>query len=400
MTQCLQYNKIVNHSKIVLILALCPWGLAACAGTPRTPAALCPAEQPAPVPVAGVLPSERTINYWIARVADPDKIWLDQRAIRSFNRTLFDPARALPVYDLNRVDAPALEEMLQRRLRYLDQMVRRGAYRGVPAPNLASAPLPSNWQTYLAPTHHTATAPVAMYCGPFRQRLVAVNDPLQLDRNRCSTVEAGEDLQVLASWPNGMRLARTYYTFGWISGDAPLSEPRAMSRPLADSPTLPLTRRRWMSQAFSLLDRPYGWGGENDGLDCSSFVMQVFRPLGLMLPRHSRHQVHALPHTIEVPAFASDTERLSLIDSAHAHGVVLLHFPGHIMIYLGRDHRGTPMVIHAFAQYLRPCGSNDGREIRMLVKRVEVSPLSLGEHTSSGSLLGRIDTLGVLGTAP
>lgn len=345
------------------------------------------------------MPYQRTVSYWIARAPDVDNAWLDQAAIRSLNRTLADPARALPIYDLNSLDTSALEPMLQRRINYLYQMLRQGHYRFLSSPSGRIELLPPNWLTNLAPSLHIAKAPVPIYCGPSQAQLVAVDDPLQLDRNRCSTVQAGEDIQVLATWPNGMRLARTYYAFGWISGDAPLSGPRSeLSQPFADGPTLPLTRRRWLHQAFALLDHPYGWGGEKNGLDCSSFVMQVFRPFGLKLPRNSRQQMRAIPRTIEVPAGASYAERLWLIDSAQRQGVVLLHFPGHIMIYLGRDHRGTPMVIHAFAQYLKPCSSADQRETRMLVNRVDISPLSLGEHTSTGSLLSRIDMVGTLST--
>lgn len=351
------------------------------------------------MPLPGVLPSQRTASYWIARAPDVDNAWLDQAAIRLLNRTLADPARALPIYELITLDTVALERVLHRRLKYLNHMLRQGHYRSVGQSSVTIELLASDWQSYLAPKLHIAKAPVPIYCGPSQAQLVAVDDPLQLDRNRCSTVQAGEDIQVLATWPNGMRLARTYYAFGWISGDAPLSGPRSeLSQPFADGPTLPLTRRRWLHQAFALLDHPYGWGGEKNGLDCSSFVMQVFRPFGLKLPRHSRQQMRALPRTIDVATGAGDAERLSLIDSAQRQGVVLLHFPGHIMIYLGRDHRGTPMVIHAFAQYLKPCSSADQRETRMLVNRVDISPLSLGEHTSTGSLLSRIDLVGTLST--
>lgn len=47
----------------------------------------------------------------------------------------------------------------------------------------------------------------------------------------------------------------------------------------------------WLANAQSLLGVPYAWGGQSRrGTDCSGFVLQVFAPLGLNLPRSSAQQ--------------------------------------------------------------------------------------------------------------
>ena len=79
-------------------------------------------------------------------------------------------------------------------------------------------------------------------------------------------------------------------------------------------------------------------------------------------------------------------------------GIVLLHFPGHIMLYLGRDEHGTPMVIHAFSEYLEAC-EPEGETLRR-VDRVAVSDLTLGAGTSRRSFLERITKVIVLGSGP
>jgi hypothetical protein len=65
------------------------------------------------------------------------------------------------------------------------------------------------------------------------------------------------------------------------------------------------------------------------------------------------------------------------------------------MIYLGTNEAGAPMVIHALAEYARPCAG--GGETIVDVGRVVVSDLSLGRGSSRRSLLERLTTLSVFG---
>ncbi len=55
--------------------------------------------------------------------------------------------------------------------------------------------------------------------------------------------------------------------------------------------SMPVSTQDWVSNAQSLLGVPYVWGAQNrSGTDCSGFVLQVFTPLGLNLPRTSAAQ--------------------------------------------------------------------------------------------------------------
>ena len=59
-----------------------------------------------------------------------------------------------------------------------------------------------------------------------------------------------------------------------------------VTTPLADAP-----QGDWLVNARSLLGVPYAYGGKSrSGTDCSGFVLQVFAPLGLSLPRVSADQ--------------------------------------------------------------------------------------------------------------
>jgi cell wall-associated NlpC family hydrolase len=285
---------------------------------------------------------------------------------------------------------------------------------------------------------------------------------LAFDRNACSNVEAQELVQVLHVEPDGSRLVRTRYALGWVAADAPLSPPLTpangttlihaiRTRPrapltitsddgagidadtdvlLAQDPTDParvlfatdtglhrsvalgpdafvsthrtLTRRAFLEEAFRHLDEPYGWGGHDGGLDCSELVMDVLATFDLDMPRHSARQAEVGTFSIPIPEAMPEEERLAIADRALDHGVVLFHFPGHVMIYLGRNAQGQPRILHSFAEYLEPCATPEGTRGDLLrrVNRVTVSDLELGRDTARRAFVQRIDSIVVFGRAP
>ncbi len=374
----------------------CTFGILQCTHpTPTAPPGPCARTSIAGQRLPHVLPEQLNAQYWIARSTDVDRVWLDQTAIQHWNRYLASPQSGVPLFDLQNIDPTVIKIAVQRRLNYLEkQLLSKQYIFPLPLREMPALSLPDDWLTQISPTFFTSTGLVTLHCFPIQHRILKTKDPQQLNRNLCSTAGPGETLQVLGKWPNGMLLARTYYVLGWISPHAPMipADP-SLVQDIASRPTLSLSRRRWLTRAFELMNHPYGWGGEHGGLDCSSFVMEVFKPYGLLLPRHSGHQARALPYSVDVPHTATDSERLALIDHAHHQGIVLLHMPGHVALYLGRDHRNIPMVIHAFTEYTQACDSPSHGVTRMRVHRVTVSTLSLGEGTATGSLLRRIDRI-------
>ena len=93
--------------------------------------------------------------------------------------------------------------------------------------------------------------------------------------------------------------------------------------------------------------------------------------------------------SVDVSAVEDLNEKRLLIEAAARRGVVMLHFPGHIMLYLGTTEDGVPMVIHAFSEFLTPC---EGTELETInrVDRVAVSDLTLGAGSSRRDFLSRI----------
>lgn len=106
---------------------------------------------------------------------------------------------------------------------------------------------------------------------------------------------------------------------------------------------LPASRANVLRQAFRFLGERYGWGHANEARDCSGFVGEVYRSVGLVMPRNTGDQARS-------PAFARQSlegmdraARLTAV-AALAPGD-LLYLPGHVVMVVGHDEHG-PWVIH------------------------------------------------------
>lgn len=107
---------------------------------------------------------------------------------------------------------------------------------------------------------------------------------------------------------------------------------------------LPLTRANIIGQAFKFLGERYGWGHDYNGRDCSGFVSEVYRSMGVLLPRNTGDQAAspALAHTT-----FNDTDTITAREAAVARLEVgdMVYIPGHVMLVIGRID-GVPWVIH------------------------------------------------------
>jgi hypothetical protein len=310
------------------------------------------------------------------------------------------------------------------------------------------------------PELRVALADTVIHCAPMPESFYSPSLDLRLDRNACSVLRAQDAVRVVAEWPNGMLLVEAAYSHGWLPKGAPLSPivpakleatfvhgaaleitanglavgagaarvelPLGTLLPAADSrakrayvatpaglvqtaakdasrlrPTQRgLTRRALLTEAWRFIGTPYGLGDTGGGRDCSRLLLDVFESFGLHLPRHSSWQSRA-------GSFWIDTERVSvadrplLFDAAAQKGIVLLHFPGHIMLYLGRNAEGRPMVLHALGEYAERCGGSAGTaETLVRVQNITVSDLELGRDSSRTALIERVTRITVIGKPP
>ena len=107
---------------------------------------------------------------------------------------------------------------------------------------------------------------------------------------------------------------------------------------------LPLTRANLIRQAFKFLGERYGWGHSYNGRDCSGFVAEVYRSMGVELPRNTSDQ--SVSPALNRTVFGKDDgpgPRQAAVDALQVGD--LIYIPGHVMMMIGRID-GAPYVIH------------------------------------------------------
>jgi hypothetical protein len=422
----------------------------------------CPARVKAGALLPGVNAEETKLNYWLARYSqrELDAVLMDDAAIAAYNlRVGRRPGRdAFSQRDLRvPLDPLVLASDTRDRLNALRPDVSNGKLLTSDNRTLADKELAAfsqNVVTQMPPSLRVLLEPATMRCGPYAGALFRPDNGgvTAYDKNSCGLLRAQEVVELLGKAENGMWLARTRSAFGWLPSEIALSPvipaslreaylagPRVEAReelrltaaggpaslpehtlvpkrgrhnilvagaqrfhelprpPQMLDTARPVTRRAVLEAAFAYLDTAYGLGGAQGGLDCSGLLFDLFDSFDVALPRFSGWQAEAGSYGIDVSA-ASDAQKLQRIDQAAKSGIVLAYFPGHMMLYLGKNASGEPMVLHALGEYAQPCG--EGRETVVDVQRTVVSGLELGRGSSRKSLLERITRLVVFGGEP
>jgi cell wall-associated NlpC family hydrolase len=134
---------------------------------------------------------------------------------------------------------------------------------------------------------------------------------------------------------------------------------------------LPLTPANIIRQAFKFLGERYGWGHGYNGRDCSGFVSDVYRSMGVQMPRNTSKQ--AISPALEHRLFTAADSHDARLKAAHELQVGdLVYIPGHVMMVIGqRD--GEPYVIHDVGgmRYRK----SDGSFGHVKLNAVSVTPL-------------------------
>ncbi|MGH8073388.1 MAG: SH3 domain-containing protein [Lysobacter sp.] len=148
--------------------------------------------------------------------------------------------------------------------------------------------------------------------------------------------------------------------------------PALLSRRLdSASDYLPLTSANLVRQGFKFLGERYGWGHSYDARDCSGFVSEIYRSMGVQLPRNTSAQ--AISPALHHVTFDKDDDRATRMAAVADMQVGdLVYIPGHVMMMIGRID-GAPYVIHDTngGSYLGADGELQG----MSLNGVSVTPL-------------------------
>ncbi|WP_347161472.1 cell wall-binding repeat-containing protein [Peptostreptococcus anaerobius] len=129
---------------------------------------------------------------------------------------------------------------------------------------------------------------------------------------------------------------------------------------------LPLTRANIVKQALKFQNEVYGWGGSKNAHDCSSLVQDVFKSMGVMIPRDSKDQ--------EAVNFGHKMSMRGALKLAKLDGMkpgTVLYMKGHVMLYIGKDKSGKHQMVHQYAGHYE-----NGRYIR--VYSGKITPVTIG----------------------
>lgn len=107
---------------------------------------------------------------------------------------------------------------------------------------------------------------------------------------------------------------------------------------------LPYTEANVINQAFKFLGERYGWGHDYNARDCTGFVLEVYRSMGIDMPRNSSQQGYgSYGETVVYDENSSNDEKLERLAAAKVGD--LIYLPGHVVMYIG-EIDGQPYVIH------------------------------------------------------
>ena len=132
-----------------------------------------------------------------------------------------------------------------------------------------------------------------------------------------------------------------------VRNDAGMLEKRelTLARASAHEGYLTFTYANFIAQAFKYEGTLYGWGGLDNGVDCSSFVASVLRVFGFYVPRDTSDQRTAVGDSRDAAAL-TDAEKLALCAELWQRGPVVVYSKIHTLFYLG-EQDGRAVYIHA-----------------------------------------------------
>ncbi len=135
---------------------------------------------------------------------------------------------------------------------------------------------------------------------------------------------------------------------------------------------LPYTRANLLTEAFKYCGAPYGWGGLKESEDCSGFIADVYKTVGVLLPRDADEQETTAGHAFDFNAMDASQRKAFIIGRLLPGDA--LYMDGHALLYIGAID-GEPYAIHALGSYGKAYA--DGRVEKIRVMQVVVSDLNL-----------------------
>jgi cell wall-associated NlpC family hydrolase len=148
---------------------------------------------------------------------------------------------------------------------------------------------------------------------------------------------------------------------------------------------LPYTRENIIKQAFKMQGEKYDWGNKFEGRDCSSFIADIYKTFGIILPRNAGDQENGYGKQYKFAQGDLIERRNKILDNVKPGAAIFLS--GHVTMYLGKVD-GVHYMIHDFLAY----GRKDGdKYISVPVSAVAVTSTLL-PVTSGAAYIQKFNT--------
>lgn len=142
---------------------------------------------------------------------------------------------------------------------------------------------------------------------------------------------------------------------------------------------LAYTTNNIIKQSYKMLGDVYGWGGLDNSVDCSGFIQNIYKTVGINLPRNADQQENSLA----INDYRNITPKGKRDDINKLAKGSLLFMDGHVMMYLGSINN-EPYVIHSLGSYSVKQKDNSMKKIPIL--KVVVSDLNLQRYSGKSFL--------------
>lgn len=161
---------------------------------------------------------------------------------------------------------------------------------------------------------------------------------------------------------------------------------------------IPLTTRHIATIGNYMLGKPYNWGGNYGGRDCSATLMDLFSVFGIWLPRNSVDQAHHGTF-VSLAHFDNLAEKKAFVEKHAIPFATILWAPGHVALYLGK--RGEQQYIYQEMWGLRTWSWLQG-EGRLVIGKTAITPMDFGEGLAVNlpSFFARTEGMSLLINSP
>jgi len=151
--------------------------------------------------------------------------------------------------------------------------------------------------------------------------------------------------------------------------DGALGVAKGYIKPSADVNVgyLPYTKRNVLTQAFKLLNTPYGWHGQDDKRDCVGFLRVLFGCFGIQTGRSMRD---GSENRTSIDPKLTMQEKIAKVSSIEP-VITVASGPGHYVLYLGKAHNGMLYFMHQGG-----FGYKDENGEQVIVNRISLNPVT------------------------